>query len=70
MRTVNVKDPAIVIGMGVVFLLAGIGASIQTVVDFDWVSRRGIPVIMFAAIFLAAGVNFVVVGVRARRRRS
>ncbi|MWJ84917.1 hypothetical protein DOU11_04485 [Clavibacter michiganensis subsp. michiganensis] len=70
MKTENVKDPGVVIGMGVFFLLAGIGATVHTLVDFNWVSRGGIPVILFAVLFLAAGVNFVVVGVRARRRRS
>jgi hypothetical protein len=69
MKTENVKDPGVVIGMGVFFLLAGVGATVHTLVDFDWVSRGGIPVIVFALLFLAAGQNFVVVGVRARRRQ-
>jgi hypothetical protein len=70
MKTSNVKNPAVVIGLGVAFVLAGLYAAAWTIADFDYVSQRAIPIYVHAAILIPIGVIFVVQGIRARRQRS
>jgi hypothetical protein len=62
-------QPGVAIGGGVVFLLFGLWALIDGILEPTGRSKGGMPVFVFAVVFFACGIALIVIGLRSRRRR-
>lgn len=63
------EQPGMMIGGGVVFLLVGLWALIDGILDPSGRTKGGMPVFVIAGGLLVCGVAVIVIGVRSRRRR-
>jgi hypothetical protein len=63
------EQPGMIIGGGVVFLLFGLWALIDGILDPSGGTKGGMPVFVIAGGLLVCGVAVIAIGVRSRRRR-